>query len=112
MLFWVSSAAAQGFLNANSNPNGGLFVSPFRFGPTGSFQDILITALRTIISLSGLIAILFIIIGGFYYITAGGNEKQTEVGKNYILNSIIGLVIIIMAYVILSLTLNTIYYGP
>ena len=46
------------------------------------------------------IDILFLIIGGFFYITAAGNEGQAKKGKQTVINAVIGLIIIMLAYVI------------
>jgi amino acid transporter len=48
------------------------------------------------------IAVLFLIIGGFWYITSAGNEETAEKGKSTAINAIIGIVIIIMSYVIIN----------
>ncbi len=48
------------------------------------------------------IAVLFLIIGGFWYITSAGNEETAEKGKNTAINAIIGIVIIILSYVIVN----------
>ena len=48
------------------------------------------------------IAVLFLIIGGFWYITAAGNEETAEKGKNTVINAIIGIVIIVLSYVIVN----------
>lgn len=39
-----------------------------------------------------------IIIGGFKYMTAGGEKDGVEQGQKYLTNAIIGLVIILAAY--------------
>ena len=46
------------------------------------------------------IDILFLIIGGFFYLTSAGNEGQAEKGKKTVINAVIGLIIIMLAYVI------------
>ena len=46
--------------------------------------------------------LLFLIIGGFWYITAAGNEETAEKGKGTVINAIIGIVIIILSYVIIN----------
>jgi hypothetical protein len=45
--------------------------------------------------------VLFVVYGGFRYVTAGGNEDSAKSAKKIILNSIIGLVVIILSYAIL-----------
>lgn len=48
------------------------------------------------------IAVLFLIIGGFWYITSAGNEETAEKGKSTAINAIIGIIIIILSYVIVN----------
>ncbi len=48
------------------------------------------------------IAVLFLIVGGFWYITSAGNEETAEKGKNTAINAIIGIVIIVLSYVIIN----------
>jgi hypothetical protein len=62
---------------------------------------------------AGIIAVLFIIIGGFQYMFAGMNEKLVERGKSTLRNAIVGLVIIILSYVIITVVVNTVFrFGP
>ncbi len=51
------------------------------------------------------VAVMILLIGGFRYITSAGNESQAEAAKETITKAIIGLVIILLAYVIVS-TIN------
>jgi hypothetical protein len=60
-------------------------------------------AIQTIISFSGVVAVMFLIVGGFFYLTSAGNEEQTEKGKKILINSVIGLVVIILAYAIVRI---------
>lgn len=55
---------------------------------------------------SGAIAVLFVIVGGYRYLTAGGNEEGAKKGRTTVVNALIGLVIIILAYVIVSVIVN------
>jgi hypothetical protein len=48
----------------------------------------------------GFIAVLMLIYSGFLYITAGGDDAKTKKGRAGIINSIIGIVIIVAAYTI------------
>lgn len=49
---------------------------------------------------AGSIAVLFLMTGGFWYLTSGGNEEQAEKGRKTVVNSILGLVIIVMSFAI------------
>lgn len=52
------------------------------------------------------IDVLFLIIGGFFYITSAGNEERAEKGKNTVVNALIGLIIIVLSYVIANVVAN------
>jgi hypothetical protein len=87
------------------DPSGGRLAQNFA-GGDNSITGIIITIVQIALALAGLIAILFLIIGGFRYVTAGGNEEASESAKKTILNSIIGIVVIILSYVILQVIEN------
>jgi heme A synthase len=55
-------------------------------------------------------ATLALVAGAFTYINSAGSEDKAERGKSMMTNAIIGIVIIILAYVIAS-TVNTIFIG-
>ena len=55
----------------------------------------------------GVIAIIFILYGGFKYITSGGDSNNVSAAKNTIIYAIIGLVIVALAQVIVHYVLNT-----
>jgi lysylphosphatidylglycerol synthetase-like protein (DUF2156 family) len=59
-------------------------------------------AIGWILSITFAIAVLFLILGGFWYITSAGNETLATKGKQTVINAIIGIVIIILAYVVLT----------
>ncbi|HYF04534.1 MAG TPA: hypothetical protein VEA59_00010 [Patescibacteria group bacterium] len=72
---------------------------------------LIVYIIKILLVFSGLIAVGFIIIGGYYYITAGGSSEQAGKGKTTVFNAVIGLVIIILSYVIVNVIVNTISSG-
>lgn len=62
--------------------------------------------IKLIINMSGVVAIVFLMVGGFLYMTSSGNEEAAEKGKKIIINAIIGLVVIIMAGTIVTIISN------
>lgn len=56
----------------------------------------------------GLVLLIVIIYGGVLYMTAGGSDEQVSKAKKYIINGIIGLVIILLAYVITTYVVDKI----
>ena len=71
-----------------------------------SVTGLITTVINWMLALAGLIAVLFLIIGGFRYITAGGNAETAEAGQTTVINAIIGIVIIILSYVIVNVVSN------
>lgn len=65
-----------------------------------SAEDVAITVIQYVLAIAGLVAVVYLIIGGFNYITAGGNEENTKKATKTLLNAIIGLVVIFAAYAI------------
>jgi hypothetical protein len=64
-----------------------------------------------LLSLAGMVAVLFIIVGGFWYITSAGNEEQAEKGKSTLLNAIIGIIVIVLSFVIIDVISSYIASG-
>lgn len=80
------------------------FVPPSA-GGTGlpndtSVSGFILKIINIALAVAGLIAVLFLIIGGFRYITSAGNEETAEQAKKIITNAIIGIVVIILSFVI------------
>jgi len=54
----------------------------------------------------GILLTLIIIRGGYMYMTAGGNTDQVDKAKKWIVNGVIGLVLILLAFAISTFVLN------
>jgi hypothetical protein len=59
-----------------------------------------------LVGISGAVAVLFLIIGGVRYTTSMGNEQAKEKAKTTILRAVVGLVIIIAAYLIVTAVID------
>ena len=82
----------------------------FKCGET-SINQLISTIINWLLGIAFGIAVLFLIIGGFWYITSAGNEETAEKGKNTAINAIIGIIIIIMSYVIVNVVSNLLTSG-
>ena len=71
-----------------------------------SISSFILKIINIALAVAGLIAVLFLIIGGFRYITSAGNEETAENAKKIIINAIIGVVIIILSFVIVRVISN------
>lgn len=81
-------------------------------GSSGLSSGNLITTISSIIRIAlgflGVVAVVIILIGGFMWMTAGGNDEKLKKAKARIYQGIIGLVIILSAYAIASFVITSI----
>jgi hypothetical protein len=100
-----AEAALAQALGQPSNP-GGLPDFSVYGGQTG-IMAVLAFIINTVLMISGTIAVLFLIIGGFQYILSGANEDLAKRGKTSIRNAVIGLIIIILSYTVIRVVFTT-----
>ncbi len=81
---------------------GGYNVSPPPLGKfdsaTTSLGDIISEFLKYLFPLAGLVLFLYLIWGGFSFLTSGGDPKAMEQARGKVTNAVIGFVIIFLAY--------------
>ncbi|QQS22850.1 hypothetical protein IPM19_04475 [bacterium] len=65
-------------------------------------QSLAKTIIDYALYLAAIISVLFIIIGGYYYITARGDEAQAKKGRTTLVNALIGLAIVVLSFVIVQ----------
>ena len=71
-----------------------------------SYTDLLNSVTNWIFIIAGIVAFFYLIYAGFIYLTAGGNPDAAKKGQQGIINAIIGLVIIILAFAIVRAILS------
>jgi Sec-independent protein secretion pathway component TatC len=75
----------------------------------GGASGLILWVIRALLGICGLVAVLFIIIGGFQYITSGASEDLAKRGKSTLVNAIIGLIIVILSYTIVIVVVDTLF---
>jgi lysylphosphatidylglycerol synthetase-like protein (DUF2156 family) len=65
--------------------------------------------IKIILTFLGVIFLALTVFGGFKWMTAAGNESQVEEAKKIVIQSVIGLTIILSAYGITYFVFNNIY---
>lgn len=87
-----------------------LIDETFEEAGTLTSQDIRTTASNIInvaLGLLGIIAVVIILIGGFTWMTAGGNDEKVTEAKNLIMAGVIGLIIIFAAWSIARFVISS-----
>jgi TRAP-type C4-dicarboxylate transport system permease small subunit len=73
---------------------------------TSKINNMVHTIVNLLSAVVGIVAVIMIIVGGFRYITSGGNDTSVTAAKNTILYAIIGLVVVALAQIIVRFTLS------
>jgi len=74
--------------------------------PEGDPRVLIVNILRIALGFLSIIAVAVIMYGGWLYMTSEGNEEKIGKAKNTLKNAVIGLVIILSAFVIVSFVLS------
>lgn len=106
------SAATLGIL-IPSGFCGGTFFGLFGGGAASktTASGLIVEIISVLLFIVGLLAVLFIIIGGFRYVTASGNEEQAEAAKKTLLHAILGLVIVILSFAVVRIISEALIIG-
>ncbi len=111
----VATAAAlagglmMSFAPANAQLNSDSLGTSYAAKTGLASTDIRITVasiIRTAMGLLGIVAVVIILIGGFTWMTAGGNDEKVGEAKKWIFAGIIGLAIILSAYALANFVIN------
>ena len=73
------------------------------FGQTGTFR----TITNMMLFLIGAISVIMLIIGGLRYVISGGDSTQVQNAKNTIMYAIVGVIVAILAYAIVSFVISS-----
>jgi hypothetical protein len=87
-------------------------INPINTGIGGSLgnkslQTTIGSIINVVLGLLGVIAVVIILVGGFKWMTAGGNEEKVTEARTMIFQGIIGLAIILSAWAIALFVLNS-----
>lgn len=85
------------------------------YNPLGSggydIREVLGRVIKGIISIIGSLALLMFVYGGTLWLTSGGNSEMVKKGKDILVWSTLGLVVIFTSYAIVSAVLNALTSG-
>jgi ABC-type Fe3+ transport system permease subunit len=81
----------------NANGSTSCNFSNFSFWPPGNLLLILLAVLDMLLIIGGVVAVVFVMIGGVQYITSQGEPENTKHARTTIINALVGLVITIVA---------------
>jgi hypothetical protein len=109
--FLIANANAQDIANnlcagANLNVDTSCNTGITEQDATNRINSLIATIINILSLIVGVVSVIMIIIGGFRYITSGGDSNNVTAAKNTILYAIIGLVIVALAQTIVRFVLR------
>ncbi|MFA6304624.1 MAG: pilin [Patescibacteria group bacterium] len=75
---------------------------------TRDLKETIIAVLNVLLGFLGIIAVIIILLGGFKWMTAGGEDEKIGEAKKLISAGIVGLIVILAAYAIAKYVVDTI----
>ena len=98
-----------GMLFAQDACFAGAITAPTQTGlPSGSIAGSISSIIKTLATFIGGLSVLMIVISGIMYMSSGGDSSKVETAKNMLIYSIVGLVVALLAWVIVSATITAI----
>ena len=85
------------------NPIGSTFDET---GEPTDIRDMIVNVIKVLLTVLGIIATIMIMTAGYKWMTAGGNEDKVSEAKSQIRNAVIGLSLILAAYIITNYVQN------
>ena len=84
-------------------PDGSIVTGPLPPGRFTNLASLVTNALTYIFPIAGILLLLYLVWGGFDYLTSLGDPKRAEAGRAKITSAVIGIVIIFVAYWIVQI---------
>ena len=78
---------------------------------TDNFGTLIGTLLQFIFVIAVVAALLYLVWGGFKWLTSGGDKNAVSQARDHIIAAIIGLIVIFLSYFIINLLLNFFQLG-
>lgn len=91
-----SLALAQGLIGVQPPPG----------TAQGDLAQVILRIINYVLAIVGVIALAYLVYGGFMYITSAGNEDKVEAAKTIIVNAVIGVVVIGVAAAIVNFVIR------
>lgn len=99
------------FSNAFSKVGSFASESGYKTGVKLAPELMVANIIQTVLQFLGVLFLCFIIYSGFIWMTANGATEKVKKAKTIILNTIIGLIIVVLAYAISEFVIQNILQG-
>jgi len=91
--------------NINLCPRTGTFHALCNWN-TGNIPNIVSAVITLLFGIALLVALVYLIYGGFKWITSGGDKGAVSAAREHIIAAVVGLLIVLLSYFILNFVLG------
>ncbi len=91
--------------------NNPFLIKPPSGGVSGMIDVKVVPLLNWAIALSALVAVVMLIYGGYTFMTSAGDPDKVTKGRNVVIASIVGMIIVFLARAIVGLVLEKMSEG-
>ena len=90
------------------NPETGICLpkKPLKVPDYGTISHLVSQIIETLVLIAGLISAVFVVVGGYKYLMAGGEEEKVKSARAMITNALLGLVITLLSYALVRIVLS------
>lgn len=104
-LFVAADTCSRGLLGTNIGP--GLYDhlcngTDVSISSLQQIVKLIANVVAIILSLAGMLGVVFLIVGGIFYVTSAGDPGRLKRAKDIIVNVVTGLIIVIAAFAIVT----------
>lgn len=113
---WSTPVMAGSFVNTSGSSGSacdieGASGTVAGCGSTSTLDKVLVNLVNIALTVIGIVAVFVIVMGGQRYITSGGDPAKAKAAKDMILYAVIGLIVALLSWAIISMVAQTIGGG-
>lgn len=80
-------------------------------GGSTDFANVICEIIKIVVGFMGAVAAIFVVVGGFQFMTSAGDAGKVAKAKQTILYSLIGLIVCVLAFAIVNFVITNIING-
>ncbi|MFH0854481.1 MAG: hypothetical protein V1891_03235 [bacterium] len=101
----ISKALVDPWGDVGSTPTENMLKTTTGLGDTDP-RTMIASIIKLVLGFLGIIAVVIILVGGFKWMTAGGNDDQVGEAKKWIYSGVVGLLIVLASYALANFVLT------
>ena len=89
-----------------------MFGLDFNHTEFQNIGEVIVALINYAYQIAPFITMIYIILGGYRYVLAGGNQEKAQAAKSTVVNAIKGLVVILVSYLLVDYVLSLLGADP